>query len=42
MCIWDIPALIALLAVAVAFPVRCNKLKKTREELENELKSKKD
>lgn len=42
MCIWDIPALIALLAVVIAFPVHCGKLKKTREELENKLGSKKD
>lgn len=38
MCIWDIPALIALLAVVVAFPVHCRKLRKEREALEEKAK----
>ena len=36
-CIWDIPALIVLLAIVVIFVVHVNKLKKREKAFEEEL-----
>lgn len=36
-CIWDIPALIVLVAIVVIFVVHTNKLKKREKEFEKEL-----
>lgn len=36
-CIWDIPALIVLVAIVVIFAVRLNKMKKREDAMEAEL-----